>query len=296
MTALCVIYANCQGDILRQILQQTKSFNDKFHIHLYTNYICQPINEEDFKKCALFLYQKLDSHWGEFSSDNLLSKLNQHCQIIQIPNMFFKGYWPFWTNKTTIIDFANSLIEKLLKLKLSTEEILKIYLNGIHPDFLTIYKIAKESINIEIEKEKTSDIKYVHIIKEFWKQEHLFYTVNHPAKKLILRSEEADKDLYAAIDKVTDKLERRIRKNKTRNMRTKEAIAFVEFETTEEEDKEEKIVKRKTINLKPMNEEEAILQMNLLGHEFFIFENSDTDGKSLLYKREDGNYGIIDID
>ena len=120
--------------------------------------------------------------------------------------------------------------------------------------------------------------------------------VTIPAKKLILRSEEADKDLYAAIDKVTDKLERRIRKNKTRNMRTKEAIAFVEFETTEEEDKEEKIVKIKTINLKPMNEEEAILQMNLLGHEFFIFENSDTDGKSLLYKRKDGNYGIIDID
>ena len=55
MTALCVIYANCQGDILRQILQQTKSFNDKFHIHLYTNYICQPINEEDFKKSGISL-------------------------------------------------------------------------------------------------------------------------------------------------------------------------------------------------------------------------------------------------
>ena len=120
--------------------------------------------------------------------------------------------------------------------------------------------------------------------------------VTIPAKKLIIRSEESDKDLYAAIDKVTDKLERRIRKNKTRNMRTKEAIAFVEFETTKEEDEEQHIVKRKSISLKPMGEEEAILQMNLLGHEFFVFENADTDTKSVLYKRKDGNYGIIDIE
>ena len=120
--------------------------------------------------------------------------------------------------------------------------------------------------------------------------------VTIPVKKMILRSEESDKDLYAAIDKVTDKLERQIRKNKTRNSRSKESIAFVEFDTTKEEDEEENIVKRKTINLKPMSEEEAILQMNLLGHEFFVFENADTDGKSILYRRKDGNFGIIDID
>ncbi|MBP3765692.1 MAG: ribosome-associated translation inhibitor RaiA [Bacilli bacterium] len=120
--------------------------------------------------------------------------------------------------------------------------------------------------------------------------------VTIPIKRVILRSEEVDKDLYAAIDKVTDKLERQIRKNKTRNMRVKEAIALVDFETTKEEDIEESIVKRKTLNLKPMNEEEAILQMNLLDHPFFVFKNADTDTMSVLYKRKDGNYGIIDID
>ena len=120
--------------------------------------------------------------------------------------------------------------------------------------------------------------------------------VTIPIKRMILRSEEVDKDLYAAIDKVTDKLERQIRKNKTRNMRVKEAIALVDFETTKEEDEEESIVKRKTLNLKPMNEEEAILQMNLLDHPFFVFKNADTDSMSVLYRRKDGNYGIIDID
>ena len=123
--------------------------------------------------------------------------------------------------------------------------------------------------------------------------------VTIPIKKIILRAEESHKDLYAAIDLVSEKLERQIRKNKTRikNRSSKEVIdTFVDFDITEEEETENSIVKRKVIDSKPMNEEEAILQMNLLGHEFFIFENSDTDGKSLLYKRKDGNYGIIDID
>ena len=119
--------------------------------------------------------------------------------------------------------------------------------------------------------------------------------VTIPIKKMYLRSEEEDKDLYAAIDKVSDKLERQIRKNKTRNKKVKEAINFVDFETTEEEEKEETIVKRKNITVKPMSEEEAILQMNLLGHEFFVFQNEDTGNNAVIYKRKDNDYGIIDI-
>ena len=81
----------------------------------------------------------------------------------------------------------------------------------------------------------------------------------------------------------------KIRKNKTR-LKRREAkeniINFVDFEITEEEQKEELIVKRKEIDLKPMSEEEAILQMNMLGHEFFAFQNSDTDSNSVLYRRK----------
>jgi len=70
---------------------------------------------------------------------------------------------------------------------------------------------------------------------------------------------------------------------------------FVDFEIEEEYEDNETIVKRKTIDMKPMSEEEAILQMDLLGHEFFIFKNSDTDNNAVLYKRKDGNYGIIEM-
>lgn len=118
--------------------------------------------------------------------------------------------------------------------------------------------------------------------------------VTIPIKKLILRSEQLDKNLYAAIDLVSDKLERQIRKNKTRM--TRKNYKEVIFEGVEEtEFKDEEIVKRKKIDLKPMNEEEAILQMNLLGHEFFVFYNSNTDSNCVLYRRKDDNYGIIEM-
>jgi len=123
--------------------------------------------------------------------------------------------------------------------------------------------------------------------------------VTIPTDKFILRSEEEDKDLYAAIDLVTDKLERQIRKNKTRLNRQNLDNTYKDFNfdyetTTEDEEEDEVIVKRKNIEMKPMDEEEAILQMNLLGHEFFVYKDMHTNKVCVLYKRKDGNYGLIE--
>ena len=122
--------------------------------------------------------------------------------------------------------------------------------------------------------------------------------VTIPTDKFILRGEEEDKDLYAAIDLVTDKLERQIRKNKTRlnkqNLDNKYKEFNFDYEITNEEDDNEVIVKRKNIEMKPMDEEEAILQMNLLGHEFFVYKDMHTNNVCVLYKRKDGNYGLIE--
>lgn len=116
-----------------------------------------------------------------------------------------------------------------------------------------------------------------------------------PIKKNILRCEESNKDLYAAIDIASDKLERQIRKNKTKLKHKKVDNVFIDFEVDEEETKVETISKRKVIDNKPMSEEEAILQMNLIDHDFFIFQNTDTNNMSVIYKRKDGDYGIIEI-
>ena len=122
--------------------------------------------------------------------------------------------------------------------------------------------------------------------------------VTIPTSKFVLRSEEENEDLYAAIDLVSDKLERQIRKNKTRlNRNVKENVKEFNFdyvlEDIEEESKE-KIVKRKNIEMKPMDEEEAILEMELLGHSFFVYKDMDTNNVCVLYKRKDGDYGLIE--
>ena len=128
--------------------------------------------------------------------------------------------------------------------------------------------------------------------------------VTIPLKNFILRAEETQEDLYAAIDIVADKIQRQIRKNKTRleskKMKTVAIQDFVfdkiEEVEDDEETVEEKIVKRKKVEVKPMSEEEAILQMELLGHQFYIFKDAETLKPTLVYKRKEGNYGIIETE
>ena len=122
--------------------------------------------------------------------------------------------------------------------------------------------------------------------------------VTVPTSKFTLRAEEKHVDLYAAIDLVVDKLERQIRKNKTKLNDKYKNIIQVDVPVSsdvEEEEEELKIVKRKNIDTKPMDEEEAILQMELLNHDFFVFKNVDEECVSVMYKRRDGNYGIINV-
>ena len=119
--------------------------------------------------------------------------------------------------------------------------------------------------------------------------------VTIPLRSCTLRVEEEGHDFYAIIDTGIDKLERQIIKNKTRlaNKRVKNKSEFIlDFEP--EEENKNKIVKRKTIELKPMDEEEAILQMELLNHDFYMFKNTETDKISVVYKRKHGDYGIIE--
>ncbi len=125
-----------------------------------------------------------------------------------------------------------------------------------------------------------------------------YIEVTIPVNKLIIRAEESHKDLYAATDLALDKLESQIRKNKNKikskykNVNNLEMILdFIE----EPEEDEEEIVKRKNVENKPMDEEEALLQMKLLNHDFFIFKNIDEECTSVIYKRKDNKYGIINI-
>ena len=120
--------------------------------------------------------------------------------------------------------------------------------------------------------------------------------VTIPTKNLLIRNEESQSDLYAAIDLVMDKIERQIRKNKEKIGRIdKDKFFNYEIENGNEEENQ-KITKRKKIDTKPMSEEEAILQMEMLGHDFYIFKDG-FDGKiKVLYLRKDKDYGIIEVE
>ncbi|MBR3523668.1 MAG: ribosome-associated translation inhibitor RaiA [Bacilli bacterium] len=143
--------------------------------------------------------------------------------------------------------------------------------------------------------EDPSNITATVVVKIRGKEQIVEVTI--PLKRVLLRCEESHDDLYAAIDIVSDKIERQIRKNKTRMSRKyKDEGIGVNFDLVEapKEEEDKTIVKRKQIEMKPMSEEEAILQMELLGHEFFVFKNIDSDEVDVLYRRKDGDYGIIE--
>lgn len=119
--------------------------------------------------------------------------------------------------------------------------------------------------------------------------------VTIPIKKIVLRCEERDEDLYKAIDLVSDKLERQLRKNKTKILKQKKDVTKnISIDTIEPLEADRKIVKRKQIEMKPMNEEEALLQMELVDHDFFVYKDTETKTINIVYKRKDGEYGIIE--
>lgn len=126
--------------------------------------------------------------------------------------------------------------------------------------------------------------------------------INIPVRGTLLRVSEVQDNLYAAIDTASDKLERQIRKyrtkihdNKIHNIMKNMSEGNFSEEKVEEEETEIKIVKKKQMILKPMDDEEACMQLDIIGHSFFVYEN--TKGKiCVAYKRGDGNYGIIEPD
>lgn len=126
---------------------------------------------------------------------------------------------------------------------------------------------------------------------------------------IVLRAEETSPDLYGSIDLVSDKLERQMRKYKTKvnrkfrrqkaNIKEKvspDLLRATSSDNVEEEEEELKIVRKKRFNLKPMNAEEAVLQMEMIGHNFFVYLDGDTSSTNIVYKRDDGDYGLIETD
>ena len=118
---------------------------------------------------------------------------------------------------------------------------------------------------------------------------------------IIFRAEVTEVDVFTATDRVVDLIERQIRKNKTKLEKKTRREAFDDHKLISGDDylddnlnNEFKIVKKKRFQVKPMSAEEAVLQMNLLGHNFFVFKNEETNEMNVVYSRKDGDYAIIE--
>lgn len=136
--------------------------------------------------------------------------------------------------------------------------------------------------------------------------------VTVPLPRIVLRAEETSENLYGSIDLVSGKLERQIRKYKTKvNRRNRrqgldqqpnavDPDLWAEVDglddDTEDDDVSSQIVRTKQLSLKPMSPEEAVLQMDMLGHDFFIFQDAETNSSNIVYKRRDGLYGLIETE
>lgn len=120
--------------------------------------------------------------------------------------------------------------------------------------------------------------------------------VTIPLDHLVLRAEEHTGDMYSSVDLVMDKLERQIVRHKSRLVKRLRGIVLRDMpEVSLKEEAEDEVIARvKRFPIKPMPVEEAILQMNLLGHSFFVFANSETERVNVVYRRNDGQYGLLE--
>ena len=162
----------------------------------------------------------------------------------------------------------------------------------IRGDKVSITDAIREQVNAKLNKlnkyfESPETINVVVNIKVNNLSQKIEVTI--PTKQFTIRAEESSEDLYISLDLVIDKLERQIRKNKTRIKNKYKNSEAIDFNFNYESENEE------TNESKPMDEEEAILQYELLGHDFFVFKNSNEECTSILYKRKDGNYGMINV-
>jgi putative sigma-54 modulation protein len=160
--------------------------------------------------------------------------------------------------------------------------------------------VEKKIGKLERHFENTDSVQ-VHVNMKVYNDKHSKIEVTIPLPQLVLRAEERHDDMYAAIDLVSDKLERQIRKHKTkvnrkwREKESKHLFAPVEALAAQEHEEEEfELVRTKHFSLKPMDSEEAILQMNMLGHNFYVFTNAETNRTNVVYRRKDGKYGLIE--
>ncbi|MBS3977537.1 MAG: ribosome-associated translation inhibitor RaiA [Syntrophomonadaceae bacterium] len=121
--------------------------------------------------------------------------------------------------------------------------------------------------------------------------------VTIPLNGFLLRGEEETGDMYSSVDLVMDKLEKQVEKYKTKlikKIKSRNLVEIVVSPVIQNEEEQSQIIRTKRFAIKPMTVEEAVMQMNLIGHSFFVFSNAESEEVNVVYRRKDGHYGLIE--
>ena len=172
---------------------------------------------------------------------------------------------------------------------------MNIIISGRNMDVTPGLKSAVEAKIGKLEKYFTADTE-VHVTLSVEKDRQKI-EVTIPVKGNIIRSEQTSNDMYVSIDLVEEIIERQLKKYKTKLIAAHQAAGCFQpsyMENDYEEEEEIRIVRTKKFDIKPMYPEDACVQMELLGHNFFVFCNAETDEVNVVYKRKDGAYGLIE--
>lgn len=173
--------------------------------------------------------------------------------------------------------------------------IMNLVISGKNLDITEGLRVAVEEKIGKLERYFT-DTTEVHVTLSAEKMRQKI-EVTIPMKGNIIRAEETSSDMYVSIDLVEEVIERQLRKYKNKLIDQKQTAIHLNKSFIDEEsvdDEEIKIVRSKKFAMKPMDAEEACVQMELLGHNFFVFRNADTDEVSVVYKRKGNTYGLIE--
>jgi hypothetical protein len=182
---LCILHGNCQGETLAALLAASPEFSSTFEVEFYVNFTRPTIPGESLSHCGLFLHQHLGENWGELSSDSLRARLPRSAAVLCYPNMLFKGYWPFWSNRAGF-DYSDTLLDSLLERGIAKTEALHVALKGNLDRMFGLAGLLTDTLSREREKEALCDVPYVDLIEEGFRNERLFQSVNHPRKRLML--------------------------------------------------------------------------------------------------------------
>ena len=172
---------------------------------------------------------------------------------------------------------------------------MKIIISGKNIDVTARLRSAVESKLGKLEKYFTADTEVFVTLNVEKDRQKIEVTI--PVKGNIIRSEQTSNDMYVSIDLVEEIIERQLRKYKTKLIAQKQSVGNFQpsyLENDDEEDEEVRIVRTKRFDIKPMYPEDACVQMELLGHNFYVFCNAETDQVNVVYRRKGNTYGLIE--